>query len=75
FKEYTKEGFNGYRLRFKIEEAKNLLIKTGYTVEQISEKLGYENPESFIRQFKKITKKTPSVFRRKQKDNKRIKGR
>lgn len=65
FKEHAGEGFNEYKLSLKIEEAKNFLAKTGYTVEQISDKLGYLNPESFIRQFKKITKKTPSEFRTK----------
>lgn len=71
FKEYTGEGFNEYKLSIKMNEAKGLLEKTGYTVEQVSDKLGYENPESFIRQFKKNTKKTPSQFRRKIKHKRR----
>ena len=71
FKEHTGKGFNEYKLTLKIEEAKNLLMKTGYNVEQISDKLGYQNPESFIRQFKKITKKTPAEFRIKSKRKKR----
>jgi two-component system, response regulator YesN len=65
FKELSGEGFNEYKLALKIEQAKSFLLKTGYTVNQISDKLGYENPESFIRQFKKLTKKTPSEFRKK----------
>ncbi len=73
FKEHAGEGFNKYKLTLKIEEAKNLLAKTGYTVEQISDKLGYQNPESFIRQFKKIAKKTPTEFRSKVKRKKRKK--
>lgn len=64
FKEYIGKGFNEYKLELKIEEAKNLLAKTGYNVEQVADKLGYGNPESFIRQFKKITKKTPTEFRK-----------
>ena len=65
FKEYTGEGFNEYKLTLKIEEAKNLLTKSGYNVNQISEKLGYENPESFIRQFKKFINSTPTQYRNK----------
>jgi YesN/AraC family two-component response regulator len=64
FKEQTGEGFNEFKFAVKTEEAKNLLLNTGYNINQISDKLGYENPESFIRQFKKITKKTPTEFRR-----------
>lgn len=65
FKEYAGKGFNDYKLALKMEEAKIFLLKTGYTVEQIAERLGYENSESFIRQFKKITRKTPTEFRKK----------
>ncbi|MBI3990730.1 MAG: helix-turn-helix domain-containing protein, partial [Candidatus Omnitrophica bacterium] len=65
FKEATGTGFNDYRLKIKIEAAKELLDKSGYNVNQISDKLGYENTESFIRQFKKITHHTPTEFRRK----------
>lgn len=71
FREHAKVGFNEYKLSFKIEEAKNFLLHTGYTVEQISDRLGYQNTESFIRQFKKITKKTPTAFRSKVKHKKR----
>lgn len=65
FKEYAKTGFNEYKLGLKIDAAKKLLEKSGYNVDQISDKLGYQNSESFIRQFKKLTKRTPSEFRRK----------
>lgn len=65
FKEATGTGFNDYRLKIKIEAAKELLVKSGYNVNQISDRLGYENAESFIRQFKKITRHTPTGFRKK----------
>lgn len=67
FKEQTKLGFNDYKLSIKMEKAKNMLAETGYNVNQISDRLGYENVESFIRQFKKMAKYTPSVYRRKSK--------
>lgn len=63
FKERARMSFNTYRLRVKMEKAKELLVRFGYNVNQVSDKLAYENPESFIRQFKKITGKTPSRYR------------
>lgn len=65
FKEEAGMGFSEYKLKIKIEKAKELLSKTAFNVNQISDKLGYENAESFIRQFKKLTKCTPTEFRKK----------
>lgn len=65
FKKYAKTGFNEYKLFLKMEEAKKFLRETAYTIDQISDRLGYQNPESFIRQFKKIVRLTPTGFRKK----------
>lgn len=73
FKKNTGKGFSEYRLRIKIEKSKELLAKTAYNVNQITEKLGYENAESFIRQFKKFTGFTPTEYRKKA-DKKRRKA-
>ncbi len=67
FKDAAGTGFNEYRLQIKIKEAKALLTTTRLNVDQISEKLGYQNTESFIRAFKKITHQTPSKYREKNK--------
>lgn len=67
FKEYSGTGFNDYKLKIKIAAGKKLLEKSGYNINQISDKLGYENAESFIRQFKKFTGKTPNGYRNKTK--------
>ena len=64
FRDYERKGFTDYKLAVKIEAAKDLLKKTSYNVDQISYKLGYENTESFIRQFKKITGQTPTEHRK-----------
>ncbi|MBF0572032.1 MAG: response regulator [Candidatus Omnitrophica bacterium] len=72
FKEHMKIGFNEYKLQVKIKQAKEILLKTGYTVNQISEKLGYENAESFIRQFKKIVRNTPAQYRKINHDKKNV---
>ncbi|MFA5157501.1 MAG: DNA-binding response regulator [Candidatus Omnitrophota bacterium] len=65
FQETARMGFNDYKLKIKMSQADNLLKTTGMSVEQISAKLGYENPESFIRQFKKLRGTTPARCRRK----------
>ncbi|MFH1260072.1 MAG: response regulator [Elusimicrobiota bacterium] len=65
FKQNTGESFSRYRLKIKIEKAKEFLLKTGYNVNQIAEKLAYENTESLIREFKKITGFTPTKYRKK----------
>jgi YesN/AraC family two-component response regulator len=70
FKDHAGVGFNDYKLALKMDEARNLLLTTGYTVEQITDKLGYQTAESFIRQFKKHTSQTPGCFRKKAKGKK-----
>ena len=41
-----------------------MLLNTNKTVAAISEELGYMNPETFIRSFKKFTQMTPVQYRR-----------
>lgn len=68
----TGMGFARYRQKVKVEEGKRLLDAGGLNVDQVAEKLGYKNTESFIRVFKKFTGVTPSRFRvrkRRGKDN------
>lgn len=65
FLEKAGMGFIDYKLKVKMKEAQKLLKTTGMSVDQISAKLGYENTESFIRQFKKMRGTTPSRCRRK----------
>lgn len=67
FKERAGISFTEYRLKIKMEQARQLLCKSGCNINQVSDKLGYENTESFIRQFKKFTRCTPAVFRLKSK--------
>lgn len=65
FKEFTGVTFSEYKLKIKTEKAKELLTGSGLNVNQISDKLGYENVESFIRQFKKLAGATPTEYRKK----------
>ena len=73
FKQHTKIGFNEYKLKVKIKKAKELITKYGYTINQIAAKLGYENSESFFRQFKKITGFAPTYYRLNIKKKKSVK--
>jgi two-component system, response regulator YesN len=64
FKKSTGKGFVALRLETKLGKARDLLADGAATVDEVSKKLGYRNPESFMRIFKKVTGKTPTEFRR-----------
>ncbi len=63
FKQVTGRSFSDYRLGLKMEKAKHLLLDTGYNINQIADKLAYQNAESFIRIFSKNTGCTPADYR------------
>ena len=63
FKEHTGMGFSDYKLQVKIDKAKEMLETSTSNIDEISYKIGYENTESFIRIFKKITNNTPTEYR------------
>lgn len=65
FKEKMGQGFVDYKISLKIEDSQQLLLTTDLTIDQISYKVGYDNVESFLKQFKKIVKSTPTEFRKK----------
>jgi YesN/AraC family two-component response regulator len=64
FKQTTGMGFSEYKLRVRMVKAGELLATTDRTIDRISYEMGYENPESFTRLFKKVTGKTPTEYRR-----------
>lgn len=49
---------------FRTEHAKNLLLTTDLSMEQIAELCGYNSPVHFYRQFKKLAGITPASFRK-----------
>jgi YesN/AraC family two-component response regulator len=65
FKEHTGRGFKEYQIHMTLKEAEKLLLGTDYTVEQIALEMGYENPESFFRIFKKFKGVSPGEYREK----------
>lgn len=65
FKQQAGCSFTDYKLKIRMEKAKELLAESGKNIEQISVELGYENPESFIKTFRKLNGCTPKQFRMK----------
>jgi transcriptional regulator GlxA family with amidase domain len=54
-----------YVQRVRVEEAKRRLERTSMPVDKLSYAVGYEDPASFRRLFKRITGVTPAAYRRK----------
>jgi len=73
FKQQVGIDFSEYRLKIQMDKAKVFLVKFDFNVNQVAEKLGYENSESFSRQFKKIVHFTPTAYRDKTKKSKKNK--
>lgn len=51
-------------ISLRIEHAKNILLTTNLTIEQIAELCGYNNLVHFYRQFKKVAGITPAKYRK-----------
>lgn len=64
FKQATGYGPLDYVHLLRIERAKKLLETGDATVEQIGFEVGYEDPASFRRIFKRKVSLTPSIYRR-----------
>ncbi|MFC5407604.1 helix-turn-helix transcriptional regulator [Cohnella soli] len=64
FKEKTGTHFSDYLNDIRIANAKDMLKNTSFKIQEIAEKIGYQNVNSFIRMFKKGTGVTPGEFRR-----------
>jgi len=54
-----------YVQHLRVEEAKRRLERTNAPIDQISFEVGYEDPASFRRLFRRITNVTPGDYRRK----------
>lgn len=65
FEEHAGVGFSEYKLKVKVDKAKSLLKETDINIDQISDELGYENTESFIKIFRKFIGQTPAAYRKK----------
>ena len=70
FKKNTGISFMDYKLNLRMAKAKELLIESGDNIEEISYKLGYRNPESFGKMFRKVANLAPREYRAKEKQKK-----
>lgn len=64
FKEHTGRSAIDYIINMRIDTAKNLLKKTTYTINEISSKVGFNNPLYFSRKFKERTGISPSEYKK-----------
>jgi transcriptional regulator GlxA family with amidase domain len=64
FRQATGHSPSGYVQRMRVDEAKSLLERTSMPIEQICWTIGYDDPASFRRLFKRITAVTPGYYRR-----------
>ncbi len=60
----TARSFSEIVREIKIDKARNLLVSTKLSMEEIAEQIGYENAESFTRLFKRYMHLTPSEYRK-----------
>jgi len=63
FKKVTKLSPAKYIEKIRILKAKELLVDTDLTINEISDLIGYNDPFYFSRVFKKETNTTPTLFR------------
>ena len=62
-----KQNFVTFVNQYRIDKAKEILIETtfkNYTIEAISEEVGFNSKTAFNRAFKQFTDSTPSEFRK-----------
>ncbi len=63
FKENINENPLQYITKYRIEQAKKLLIYTDYNLNEIAQKVGLLNNVALIRSFKKYEHMTPNEYR------------
>ncbi|GIW74954.1 MAG: hypothetical protein KatS3mg104_0017 [Phycisphaerae bacterium] len=62
FRQMTGHSPHGYWIRRRIDHAKIMLTQQRLSVKQVAYQLGYPDPFSFSRQFKKVAGISPSQF-------------
>ncbi|GIP36659.1 AraC family transcriptional regulator [Paenibacillus sp. J2TS4] len=64
FKEKTGLNFSDYLNKLRIDRAKQILDNSDEKVKSVASQVGYQNVNSFIRMFKKITELTPGEYKK-----------
>jgi two-component system response regulator YesN len=62
-KQATGDSFVSYLNKIRIERAKELLVTTELSSNEISSAVGYRYPQNFIRNFQKYAGMTPGNYR------------
>ena len=65
FREYSGKSPSQYRIEIRLEKAKNMLLNSDITIENIADSLGFESSAYFCRQFKKKEGMTPKEYKKK----------
>lgn len=68
YKQKKGQNISAFISDLKMDKAKELLVKSDYSIDYIVEKLGYSNTSSFIRKFKTMVGITPGQYRSTYKD-------
>lgn len=63
FRQQMGCSFKEYLYLYRIEEAKRMLVQSDAKIQDISNRLCYNNPQNFIRVFKKVEGMTPGEYR------------
>lgn len=64
FKQYTGESVGEYLIRKRMEQAGQLLLKTGMKIQNVAAECGYDDQRYFASSFKKYYKCTPTEFKK-----------
>jgi len=57
-------NFSDYLSRYRLQKARQFLLETDLKIAMISERLRYNNPQNFIRYFRKMEGVTPGEYRK-----------
>lgn len=64
FKKEYGTTFSDYLMNYRLEIAKKWLVETDMAIKDIAERLRYQNPQNFIRSFRKKEHVTPGAYRK-----------
>lgn len=64
FKSVTGKNFSQYRIQLRMDDAEKLLKTSSLNINQIAQKIGYQNTESFLKLFKSLHDCTPTEYRK-----------
>lgn len=63
FKEYTGDNFSAYLRKIRIEKSKKLLEKTDLNINEIAQRVGFDDARRFAKVFKEECEDTPTNYR------------